>query len=138
MKSKKMEEGEVVESVAQVLVVRLVGSDYLFCLPNMWRTEKWLCVIVDKNEVHGCVGWMRAANWYVYPGELPPGFEPVPQNYVQGGVPVWAKIQLSDEETAALPPTRNDGQQVFGLPKIDYDANAVRDPFAVPQVEEMQ
>lgn len=121
----------------QVLVARFVKSDYLFCLQNMWRTDKWLCIIVDANEVNGCVGWMRAAEWYVYPGDLPPGFEPVPENYLQNGVPVWAKQQLTDEEQAVLPPSRNDGQLVIGQPHIDYEANAVRDPLRRPTVEEM-
>lgn len=110
----------------QVLVARFIKSDYLFCLQNMWRTDKWLCVIVDPNEVHGCVGWMMAAGWYVFPGELPEGLDPVPENFVQGGVPIFAKLQLTDEETARLPPSRKDGQLVMGQPKIDYEANAAR------------
>ncbi len=125
------------EGVAKVLVARFVKSDYLFCLQNMWRTEKWLCIIVDPNEVHGCVGWMMAAGWYIYPGELPEGFEPIPPAYINGGVPVWAKLQLTEEEVALLPPSRTDGQQVFGQPKIDYEANAARDPFVLKQVEEI-
>lgn len=119
----------------QVLVARFVKSDYLFCLQNMWKTDKWLCIIVDTPEEHGCVGWMRAAGWYVYPGSLPPFFEPVPENFLQGGVPVWAKLELTPEEEAELPPPRNDGQLVMGQPKIDYEANAVRDCTRV-QIED--
>lgn len=114
------------EAVPKALVARFVKSDYLFCLQNMWRTDKWLCIIVDPDQVHGCVGWMTAAKWYVYPHELPPGFDPVPENFLQGGVPVWAKIELSEEEAKTLPPPRADGQLVIGQPKIDYEANAAR------------
>ncbi len=120
------EEGEVHETVAQVLLARFVKSDYLFCLQNMWRTDKWMCIIVDPNEVSGCVGWMTAAGWYVHPEQLPEGFEPVPECHIQGGIPVWAKQELTAKEEQRLPPARKDGQLVMGLPKIDYEANAVR------------